>query len=188
MNEFKKFFADFCARAQMTADMMLASVITDPHQLTVALTVSDFEDIAETLADAAECEICHVAAHMALDIGCNPSYRSALAEKGYFTEGLRGLLDLAEADPVVGSRLVPVFDKAVSVHKDLGISGALKRKLREYTKKKLESDGFAIGCRDEDGKIRVKAAEWVNKKVEEELTQTDVEPRKYEGENDGRTV
>lgn len=188
MDNFKNFFADFCARVQQAADLMLANVISDPHQLTVALTVSDFEEIAETVRDAAECEVCYAAAHMALDIGCKPALRNALAEKGYFAEGLRGLLELAEADPMVGSRLVPVFDEAVAVHKDLRISRALKRKLKEYTEKKLEADGFAIGRRDEDGKIRVKTADWVNKKVEEALTQTDVDSRKDKGENDDGSV
>lgn len=185
----KKFFADFFARAQQVADLMLSSIITDPHQLVVALALSDFEVIAETLSIATEHEACHVAAHLALDIGCNPSVRRTMAKCDYFTEALRGLLELAETDPMVGSRLVPVFDEAVSsVHKDLCISKELKRKLKEYTKKKLETDGFAIGHRGEDGKIMVETAEWVNKMVEAELTQVDVEPRKDEDENNDRTV
>ena len=178
----KKFFAEFYARVQQIAGMMLTSVITDPHQLVVALALSDFEVIAEILSVTTEREPCHIIAHQALDIGCNPSVRRNLAKCDYFTEVLRGLLELAEKDPVVGSRLVPVFDEAVSVHKDLRISKALKCELKEYTGKKLEADGFAIGRRGADGKIRVKTAEWVNKKIEAELAQSDVEPRKDKGE------
>lgn len=178
----KKFFADFFARVQKTADLMLTSVITDPHQLLVALALSDFEVIAETLSVSTEHDACHIVAHQALDIGCNPTMRSKMAKGGYFTEVLSGLLELAEKDPIVGSRLVPVFDEAVSVYKDLRISKALKRKLEEYTEKKLETDGFAIGRRDADGKIRVKTAEWVNKKLEAERAQSDVEPQKNIGE------
>lgn len=162
----EKFWADLFARVQQTADLSLSSVITDPHQLLVALVLSDFEVIAETLSVSTEHESCHIVAHQALDIGCNPTMRSKMAKGGYFTEVLSGLLELAEKDPIVGSRLVPVFDEAVSVHKDLRIPKALKRKLQEYTEKKLETDGFAIGRRDADGKIRVKTAEWVNAKLD----------------------
>lgn len=178
----KKFFADFFKRVQQAADLMLTNVITDPHQLLVALALSDFSVIAEILSVTTEHEACHIVAHQALDIGCNPSVRRNLAKCNYFTEVLCGLLELAEKDPVVGSRLVPVFDEAVSVHKDLRISKALKRKLKEFTEMKLEADGFAIGRRGADGKIRVKTAVWVNKKMEAELAQSDVEPRKDKGE------
>ena len=167
MKELKKLIDDLAVKAQKTAALSLTSIITDPHQLLVALALSDFEVIAETLSVATEHDACHIVAHQALDIGCNPKKRRSMAKCGYFTEVLRGLLELAEKDPVAGSRLVPVFDEAVSVHKDLRIPKALKRKLQEYTEKKLETDGFAIGRRDADGKIRVKTAEWVNKKVSE---------------------
>lgn len=178
MNKSNNFFADFFEKVQQTADLMLVNVITDPHQLVVALALSDFEEIAETLSVVTEHEACYVAAHTALDIGCNPTVRETMAKSNYFAEVLRGLLELAETDPMIGSRLVPVFDEAVSVHKDLRIPKALKRKLEEYTAKKLEIDGFAIGRRDADGNLRVKTAAWVNKKVEDEPTQADVEPRK----------
>ena len=167
-----------------TADLMLTSIITDPHQLLVALALSDFEVIAETLSVATEHDACHIVAHQALDIGCNPSVRRKMAKCNYFNEVLCGLLELAESDSMVGSRLVPVFDEALAVCKELRISKALKRKLKEYTEMKLETDGFAIGRRDADGKIRVKTAAWVNKMVETKLTQTAVDPRKDEGEND----
>lgn len=178
----KKFFANFFKRAQQTADLTLTSIITDPHQLVVALALSDFEEIAEVLSATSEHKACHIVAHQALDIGCNPSVRRQMARCNYFNEALRGLLELAEADPMVGSRLVPVFEEAVSEHKELNLSKVLKRKLKEFTEKKLEADGFAIGRRGADGKIRVKTAEWVNKKAEEELAQRDVEPRKDKGE------
>ena len=173
-----KFFDDFFARVQQTADLSLSSVITDPHQLLVALSLSDFEVIAEMLSASTGHDACHIMAHQALDIGCNPTTRRSMAKCGYFTEVLRGLLELAEKDPVVGSRLVPVFDEAVSVHKDLRIPKELKCKLKEYTEKKLETDGFAIGRRGADGKIIVKTAAWVNEIADAELAQRDVEPRK----------
>ena len=184
----KEFFADFFARVQQAADLSLSSVITDPHQLLVALALSDFEVIAEMLSASTGHDACHILAHQALDIGCNPTMRRSMAKRGYFTEVLRGLLELAEKDPVAGSRLVPVFDEALVVCKELRISKALKRKLKEYTEMKLETDGFAIGRRGADGKIGVKTADWVNKMAGAELAQTDMPPRKDEGERDVRTV
>ena len=168
MNELKKLVNDLAVKAQKTAALSLTSIITDPHQLLVALALSDFEVIAETLSVATEHDACHIVAHQALDIGCNPKKRRSMAKCGYFTEVLRGLLELAEKDPVAGSRLVPVFDEAVSVHKDLCIPKALQHKLKEYTEKKLETEGFAIGRRGADGKIMVKTAKWVEEKLDQE--------------------
>ena len=178
----KRFFTEFYARVQQIADLTLTSIITDPHQLLVALALSDFEVIAEILSVTTEHEACYIMAHQALDIGCNPSVRRNMAKCDYFTEALRGLLKLAEKDPVAGSRLVPVFDEAVAVHKELHIPRELKRKLKAYTDKKLETEGFAIGRRGADGKIMVTTAEWVNRKAEAELALRDVETQKDEGE------
>ena len=42
-------------------------------------------------------------------------------------------------------------------------------------KKKLDTDGFAISHLNEDGKVMVKTAEWVNKQLgDETVPKTDV--------------
>ena len=165
MNDIKKFVADLGARAQMIANLTMANVIVDVELLTVALAISNLAEIAHTLSFAKEGEVQYVAAHKALDIGWNLSIREALVEKGYFAEGLRGLLDLAETNPVAGSRLMPVFEEAVSIHNELGVSKELKRNLKNFMEKTLETEGFALSHRNEEGKFMVKTADWVNKKV-----------------------
>ena len=154
--------------AQKLAAMSLDYVVTDMDQLTVALAISNLTEIAHTLSVAEEGENQYVAAHKALDIGWNPTLRETLVKEGYFSEGLRGLLELAETSSVAGSRLMPVFEEAVSIYKEVGVSKSLKRKLENYMKKKLDTDGFAISHRNEDGKVMVKTAEWVNKKLDDE--------------------
>ena len=167
MNEIMKFVDEMGAKAQMIADLMLASVIADVELLTVALAISNLTEIVHTLSLAKEGDNQYVAAHKALDIGWNPSIREALVGKGFFEKGLHGLLDLAEGSSVAGSRLMPVFEEAVSIYKELGVSKDLKRKLKNFMEKKLETEGFAISHRNEEGKVLVKTAEWVNKKVSE---------------------
>ena len=154
--------------AQKLAAMSLDCVVTDVDQLTVAFAISNLAEIARTLSVAEKGENQYVAAHKALDIGWNPTLRETLVKEGYFREGLHGLLKLAETNSVAGSRLMPVFEEAVSIYKEIGVSKSLKRKLENYMKKKLDTDGFAISHLNEDGKVMVKTAEWVNKQLGDE--------------------
>ena len=153
------------ANAEKLAAMNLDYVVSDVDQLTVALALSDLTEIAHTLSNANEGEVQYVAAHKAMDIGWNPTLREDLMKKGFFVSGLRGLLELAETSCLAGSRLMPVFEEAISNHKELGIPNLLKYKLKNYMKKKLETDGFAISHMDGEGKTMVRTAEWVNEKV-----------------------
>lgn len=166
MKELKKLVDSLGAKAQQVAALKLENVVDDVDLLTVALAISNLTVVARTVSFSKEGEIGHIAAHKALDIGWNPSTREALAEAGYFAEGMRGLLELAENHSLTGSRLMPVFEEAVSIHKELHIPKGLVRKLKNYLNEKLETDGFAIGNPDEDGKYFVKTAEWVNAKIE----------------------
>lgn len=166
MNKVKNLVAGLGLNAQRIANIKLEDVIDDVNLLTVALCTSNLHLIARTLSFADEGENSYIAAHKALDIGWNPSIRERLAKDGYFTDGLRGLLELAERNSTVGSRLMPVFDEAVSIYKDLRIPKKLKSQLKRYFNQKLDTDGFAISHIDEDGKVFVKTARWVEEKVE----------------------
>lgn len=166
MNELKKLVDSLGTKAQQVAALKLEDVVNDVDLLTVALSMSNLTVVARTISFSNEGETSHIAAHKALDIGWNPSIREALAEAGYFTEGLRGLLELAEHHPTTGSRLMPIFEEAVSIRKELRIPKGLVRNLKNYFNEKLEADGFAIGNPDEDGKYFVKTAEWVNVKFD----------------------
>lgn len=164
MNELKKLADSLGAKAQQVAALNLEDVVNDVDLLTVALSLSNLTVVARTISFSKEGATSHIAAHKALDIGWNPSIREALAKAGYFAEGLRGLLELAEHHSSTGSRLMPIFEEAVSVHKELRIPKGLVRRLKSYFNEKLDADGFAIGNLDEDGKYFVKTAEWVNGK------------------------
>lgn len=166
MNELKKLVDSLGAKAQQVAALKLEDVVNDVDLLTVALSLSNLTVVARTISFSKEGATSHIAAHKALDIGWNPSIREALAKAGYFAEGLRGLLELAEQHALTGSRLMPVFEEAVSIHKELRIPKGIVRELKNYLSKKLDSDGFAIGNPDEDGKYFVKTAEWVNVKFD----------------------
>lgn len=166
MNELKILVDSLGAKAQQVAALKLEDVVDNVDQLTVALSISNLTVVAQTICFSKEGEIGHIAAHKALDIGWNPSKREALAGAGYFAEGLRGLLELAEHHSDAGSRLMPVFEEAVSIHKELRIPKGLVRKLKNYLNEKLDSDGFAISNPDETGKYFVKTAEWVNAKFD----------------------
>lgn len=166
MNELKKLADSLGAKAQQVAALKLEDVVNDVDLLTVALSMSNLTVVARAISFSKEGETSHIAAHKALDIGWNPSIREALAEAGYFAEGLCGLLELAEHHSPTGSRLMPIFEEAVSIHKELRIPKGLVRKLKNYFNEKLEADGFAIGNPDEEGKYFVKTAEWVNVKFD----------------------
>lgn len=165
MKELKKLIDNLGAKAQQVADLKLACVVDDVDLLTVALCVSNLTEVARTLSASKEGETSYIAAHKALDIGWNPSIRGALVETGYFAEGLRGLLELAEHSSITGSRLMPAFEEAVSIHKELHIPKKLVCKLKNYINEKLELDGFAISNPDDDGKVYVKTARWVEEKT-----------------------
>lgn len=165
MDELKMLVDNLAANAQKIANTKLEDVINDVDQLTVALCTSNLNVVAQTLSLSREGENRYIAAHKALDIGWNPSIRDALAKDGYFTKGLRELLELAERDPVAGSRLMPIFEEAVDIHKDLRIPKDLKCRLKNYTSEKLETDGFAISNPDDDGKVSIKTARWVEEKI-----------------------
>ena len=164
MKELKNFVDSMAAKAQLVADLKLESVVNDVDLLTVAL--SNLTLVARTISFSKEGEIGHIAAHKALDIGWNPSIREALAEAGYFAEGLRGLLELAEKHVLTGSRLMPIFEEALDIHKELCIPKSLKRRIKNYINEKLETDGFAISNPDDEGKVSVKTAGWVNAKFD----------------------
>lgn len=166
MQNFKKLIDELGAKAQMVANIKLESVIDDADLLTVALCTSNLTVVSQTLSFSNEGETGYIAAHKALDVGWNPTIRETLAKNGYFTEGFRGLLKLAERDPIVGSRLMPVFEEAVSIYKELGLPKKLRSQLKSYITQKLETDGFAIGNINEDGKTPVNIASWVEEKFE----------------------
>ena len=175
MKELKKLVDSLGAKAQMVAAINLGDMIDDVDLLAVALSMSNLTEVARTLSAAEEAEMSYIAAHKALDIGWNPSIRETLIEAEYFAKGLCGLLELAETNPVAGSRLMPVFEEAVSIHKELGITKELKCNLKNFMERKLEFEGFAISHRDEEGKVMVRTAEWVNKMAEKALAQIDEE-------------
>lgn len=166
MNEKKKLFDELAAKAQRVAGINLDEVVDDVDLLTVALAISDLTVVARTLSFSNEGEKSYIAAHRALDIGWNPTIRNALAAKGYFAEGLCGLLKLAEANPLVGSRLMPIFEEAVEIEKDIKISKKLRCRLKNFINEKLCAEGFSIGNIDENGKTPVNIAKWVEEKLE----------------------
>lgn len=167
MNELKKLIDNLGAKAQQVADLKLENVVNDVNLLTVALSLSNLTVVSRTISYSKEGEISYIAAHKALDIGWNPSIREVLVKDRFFAESLRGLLALAEKNPLAGSRLMPVFDEAVSIHKELRIPNRLVSKIKNYLTEKLESDGFAICNPDENGVYFVKTAEWVNAKCDQ---------------------
>ena len=172
MKEFKKLIDALGGKAQMVANIKLESMIDDVDLLTFALCTSNLTVVSQTLSFSNEGETGYIAAHKALDVGWNPTIRETLATNGYFTEGFRGLLKLAERNPIVGSRLMPVFEEAVSIYKELGLPKKLRSELKNYINKKLETDGFAIGNINEDGKTPVNVARWVEAKLDK------ISPRK----------
>ena len=165
MNNLKNLIDSLGNKAQLVGALTLADVVADIDLLTVALCASGLDEIAHTLSFAKESQNRYIAAHKALDIGWNPTIREALASKGFFSDGVRGLLALAKSNSLAGSRLMPVFEELLSVHQDLRISKKLRCEIKNYINQKLETDGFAISF-EEDGKILVKTANWVNDKFE----------------------
>lgn len=172
MKELKKLIDELGGKAQMVANIKLESMIDDVDLLTVALCTSNLTVVSQTLSFSNEGETSYIAAHKALDVGWNPTIRETLAKNGYFTEGFRGLLKLAERNPIAGSRLMPVFEEAVSIYKELGLPKKLRSELKNYINQKLETDGFAIGNINEDGKTPVNVARWVEAKLDK------ISPRK----------
>lgn len=156
-----KTFERIQKKASEAASLMVADHVDDIDLLTVALAITSIRDIALTLSEAKEGDVRYAAAHKALDIGWNIDLRDSLAKAGYFADGLRGLMDLSEKNPELGSRLMPTFSEAVSIYKEIGLSKSFKRELMRYVTQKKETDGFAITRICDDGKVLVSPAGWV---------------------------
>lgn len=157
----KKTFETIQEKVSEVASLMVADYVDDIDLLTVALAISSMRDIAFTLNQAKRSDIRYIAAHKALDIGWNVALRDSLAKAGYFENGLRGLLELSEENPNLGSRLMPTFSEAISIYKEIGLSKSFKRELEHYVTQKKETDGFAITRICDDGKVMVYLAEWL---------------------------
>jgi hypothetical protein len=150
-------------RAEKIADMMVADIVDDAELLTVALCAGNLSEIARTLHAKRLGKNKHKAAHNALELGLNPIKRDAVVSKGYFAEGLRGLLDLAEKNPDAGTRLMPIFGEMADNCKKYGIPKKLKVRVKNYMTEKKKRDGFAITLYDDTtGSIIVHAADWVS--------------------------
>lgn len=165
MNTMKELIKKLGDKANEIAKLMLADVVDDVDLLTVALSASGLHEIAHTLSYAKKGEIRYTAAHQALDIGWNPDHREVLVKTGYLANGVSGLLEVAKNNPTAGSRLMPVFAEVLDQYKDFGLSKKLRCELKNYMNQKLNDEGFAISGITEEGKIKVKTAEWVNEKA-----------------------
>ena len=151
----EKIFKSIRSRAAKIAEMMLCEHINDVRLLTIALCMSNFAQIVDTIMASKEGSYKHEAAHAALDIAWQPSLKSAKARAGYFSEGLRDLVELSKQNPDLATRLVPVFGEMLHKSKELGISQALKREVVDYVEYIFERDGFAITDTDDDGFVKV---------------------------------
>ena len=145
-------------KATEFADIMLVDVIDDVDLLTVALCAGNFNEIVRTIYKTREGECGHIAAHRALDIGWNPSLRESKAKEGFFSKGLRGLIELSKNNPDTGARLMPVLGSMISEYQELDISEKLKREVMCYMEYMHQRDGFAISHISDDGKVIVKPA------------------------------
>lgn len=140
------------------AKLRLADLIMDVDLLALALCADAFEETLLTLKDAQQGDRCYLAAHQAFDIGFNVSIRKAMASNGFFANGLRRLLTLADQQADTGARLMPVFYSVVSDYTRYGISKKLKREIEDYLERKRQHDGFAIMGSSKDGRVIIKAA------------------------------
>lgn len=145
-------------KAQNVAKLRLADLIMDVDLLALALCADAFEETILALKDAQYGDRCYLAAHQAIDIGFNVSMRKAMASQGFFANGLRRLLALAEQQSDTGARLMPIFYAVTSNHTYYGISKKLKREIEDYIECKRQHDGFAIMGRSKDGRVIIKAA------------------------------
>lgn len=162
MKSMVELFEKLNKKAHKIASMTVATMIDDVDQLTVALCAGNLNEIAFALHEQPD-ESKREAARRALELGCNPVKRKSAACEGFFANGLYGLLDLAEADPDNGSRLMPIFNELVSNCKKYGIHKKLKVRTKNYMIAKKETDGFAIMGYDIDtGAAVVYAADWVS--------------------------
>ena len=149
-------------KAWEIASMTVATMIDDVDQLTVALCAGNLNEIAYALHETQLGEGKREAARRALKLGCDPVMRDSAAGKGYFAKGLCGLLDLAEANPDAGSRLMPIFNEMVTDCKKYGIPKKLKVRVKNYMSEKKNTDGFALMGYDNDaGSAVIYAADWV---------------------------
>ena len=162
MNEL---FEKLQIKAREIGNLNLTDVVDDPDLLTVALSLTDLREIAITLCRSQKNDPGYIAAHQALDIGWKPDLREALAEDGYFSDGIKGLLELSKKVPDAGSRLMPIFNEVLSPHVEIGLSKKLLRKVKTYMNEKKDADGFEITDIGDDGKIIVRAASWVTNEL-----------------------
>lgn len=146
-------------KAGEIADIKLYEIIPDVDLLAVALSAVSLKEIAQTIMVSHENECKHTAAHKALDIGWNPTLRAKKLREGYFSEGLKGLIELSKQDPDIATRLMPVLAVMVGRRKEFGISKKLKGKAMRYMKSIYNRDGFAIANIDDDGHVEVQLHE-----------------------------
>ena len=157
----RNLFSKVHDKVQEVTSVMVADVVDDMDQLTVALCAGNLGEIARVFG-AKLGKSKETAAHSALVLGICPDIRNSAASKGFFAKGLSGLLDLAEANPDTGSRLMPIFNELVTDCKKYGIPKKLKARVKNYMSKKKDTDGFAImGFNDYDRSTAVDLADWV---------------------------
>ncbi len=143
------------AKAAKISAIMLGDLISDVDLLTVALSMGNINQIAETVMTASEGSCQYIAAHRAIDIGWKPPLRDAKVRAGYFSQGLIGLIELSKHNPVLATRLIPVWGEMLHKSKELGISNKLKHEAEVYMQSVFEHDGFAITHIDNDGYVEV---------------------------------
>lgn len=157
--QMKTIINDLRKKALSVANTRVANYVKDVDLLTVALCAGNLNEIACTLYDAPNGDYAYIAAHKALDLGWNSALRKSMADAGYFSNGLCGLLDFCEQNPLAGTRLMPIFCEMISDRKKYGISRKLSARAKYYMSQKKSSDGFAITClNDEAESVTVHAA------------------------------
>ena len=119
-------------KASYIANLRLADLIMDVDLLTVALSADVFPETMLALKNARTDDHGYVAAHRAIDVGFNNLLRDKALKEGFFAKGARGLLKLADQEPDIGARLMPVFNTMVSNCKYYGISKKLKHEIEVY--------------------------------------------------------
>ena len=143
-------------------NLRVANLVCDVDLLVVALCAGNLNEIAATLHFANAGDICHTAAHKALDLGWNCDLRDSVVKKGYFANGLCGLVEISKQNPDAGSRLMPIMCEMISDCKKYGISKKLKRETQRYLESVRQRDGFAIlGIYDDECEVVVRAADGV---------------------------
>lgn len=146
------------AFAQRIADLRLEEIITNPVALIVSLFLSHPRELHRIAREHSEdCPVREQAAAAFRLHDDEEHFDFAASELGLFSTGIDELLDLADSDRIIATRIMPILRTALDLADDLYLEDEQVERLAELIEQRVEADGFELVENDE-GELEIELA------------------------------